>query len=118
MAAFKANLAIDQGATFRKRFTWKSGTPAVPVNLTGYTARMQIRAELESAAILAELTTENGGIALGGVTGTIDLYLSHTDTTAYAWDSGVYDIELIAPNGDVLRRIKGSVSVSKEVTRV
>lgn len=117
MAAFKVKLNIEQGATFRKRFTWKTGSPAVAVNLTGYTARMQIRETIDSATVLASLTTENGGIALGGAAGTIDLYISAVDTAAYTWVTGVYDIELIAPSGDVIRRVAGSVSVSPEVTR-
>ena len=118
MAAFKVNLAVDQGATFRKRFVWKTGEPATPVDLTGYTARMQVRESIEAADVLVELTTENSGIALGTTNGQIDLYISAADTAEYTWTGGVYDIELIAPSGDVLRKIKGSVSVSPEVTRV
>lgn len=118
MAAFRVKLIIDQGATFRKHFVWKVGTPAAPKDLTGYTARMQIRETVESAVVLKSLTTENGGITLGGATGEIDLYLSAVDTAAIAWDSGVYDIEFIAPNSDVIRRIAGTVIVTKEVTRV
>lgn len=119
MAAFKVKLVIDRGATFRKRMVWKQvvGTANVPVNLTGYTARMQMRSDYDSAVILGTLTTENGGITLGGATGTIDLFISNTDTAGYAWDSGVYDIEFLAPNTDVIRKIKGTVSVTPEVTR-
>lgn len=76
----KIKLTIYQGATFRKRLTWKalSGTP---IDLTGCTARMQVRSEVESDAVLLSLTTENSGITLGGATGTIDL-LSADDETA------------------------------------
>jgi hypothetical protein len=117
MAAFKAKLVIDQGATFRKQFVWKTGTPAAPVNLTGYTARMQIRPAIDSATVLATLTTENGGITLGGVAGTIALFIAHTATTDYTWEDGVYDLELVTPAGDVLRKIAGTVAVTREVTR-
>lgn len=119
MAAFKVKLVIDRGATFRKRMVWKQvvGTVNVPVDLTGYTARMQMRSDFDSAVILGTMTTENGGITLGGATGTIDLYISHTDTSGYSWENCVYDIEFIAPNTDVIRKIKGTVSVTPEVTR-
>lgn len=113
----KVKLFIDQGATFRKRLVWSTGTPAVPVDLTGYTARMQIRADIASPTVLHELTTENGGITLGGATGQIDLYISAAATAAFAWQAGVYDLELVAPNGDVTRLIEGTVQVSREVTR-
>lgn len=52
MAAAKLKLAIEQGATFTKVLTWKSGTPAAAVNLTGCKARMQIRKTVASTAIL------------------------------------------------------------------
>lgn len=118
MAAFKVPLKIDQGATFRKSVTWKTGTPAVPVNLTGCTARMHVRSEVKSPNVLLDLTTANGGITLGGAAGTVDLYLSDDQTTAITWTSGVYDLEVEFANGDVRRLLYGSVSVSPEVTRV
>ena len=117
MAVFKSKLTIYRGSTFRKRWTWKTGTPAAPVDLTGCTARMQIRSEVDSDTALVDLTTENGGIVLGGAAGTIDLYLSHTATTAITWESAVYDLEIIFANGDVQRKIAGAVIVSPEVTR-
>lgn len=117
MASFKLKLAIDQGATFRQPLVWKSGTPPEPVNLTGYTAKMQVRPEIASPVVLLTLTTENGGITLGGATGTVDLYISAEATAAFGWEEGVYDIEFTAPNGDVFRRISGTVAISREVTR-
>lgn len=117
MAESKLKLTIKQGATFRRGLKWKTGTPAAPVDLTGYTARMQIREEVTSADVLATLTTENGGITLGGAAGTIVLYLSPVATAAFDWESGVYDIEMIAPNTDVIRLVEGGIVVSPEVTR-
>ena len=117
MAAAKLKLMIEQGATFRKVLTWKSGTPAAAVDLTGCTARMQMRAEIDSATPLVSLTTENGGIALGGVAGTIELLITATATAAFTWTSAVYDLEIILANGDVRRLVYGLVTVSPEVTR-
>ncbi len=39
-----ANRSIEQGATYRATITWKTGTPAVAVNLTGYTAKAMFKA--------------------------------------------------------------------------
>lgn len=118
MAAFKVPLKIDQGATFRKSVTWKAGTPAAPVDLTGCTARMHVRSEVKSPTVLLDLTTANGGVTLGGAAGTVDLYLTDDQTTAITWTSGVYDLEVEFANGDVRRLLYGSVTVSPEVTRV
>lgn len=78
---------------------------------------MQVRSEVSSPNVLLELTTENGGITLGGALGTVDLYIPASTTTAITWEDGVYDIEFVFPNGDVLRKIYGVVVVSQEVTR-
>ena len=118
MAAFKVNLKIDQGATFSKVVTWKAGSPAVPVNLTGCTARMQVREKTESPTVLLDLTTENDGIVLGGVAGTIEFCrLPATQSAAINWKNGVYDLEIVFADGTVKRKIAGSVVISPEVTR-
>lgn len=117
MAAGKLKLAIEQGATFRKLLTWKTGATPVAVDLTGCTARMQIRSDIASATPLVTLTTENGGIALGGVAGTIEIIITAAATAAFTWTTGVYDLEVVLANGDVRRLVYGAVSVSPEVTR-
>lgn len=114
----KIKFVIYQGATFRKRLTWRGPAPAnTPIDLTGCTARMHIRAKLPEVTTLLVLTTENSRITLGGVAGTVDLFVSDEDTTLISWTSGVWDLEIAHPNGDVTRLAEGSISVSKEVTR-
>ena len=63
-------LAVDQGETFRLSLVYAvPGTtpsdPVVPVDITDYTGRMQIR-EKYGSPVLAEATTENGGISISG----------------------------------------------------
>ena len=114
----KLKFTIYQGATFRKRLTWKGPLPAqTPIDLTGCAARMQVREEVGSPTVLLSLTTVNGGIVLGGALGTIDLYVSDEDTGAITWDGGVWDLEIVHPGGEVTRLAQGSISVSPEVTR-
>lgn len=117
MPAAKLKLSIDQGATFTKTVTWKTGKPATPVDLTGCTARMQVRESVESEDVLLSLTTENGRIALGGLAGTVDLRVEATDTALIEWAAGVYDLEIQFTDGTVRRLFSGSVTVSPEVTR-
>lgn len=114
---FKVKLTIYQGSTFRWHATLKSGSPALPIDLTGCTARMQVRPDIASDEVLLTLTTENDGITLGGADGMIHLYIPHALTETITWESAVYDMELIWPNGDVVRRLYGQVVVSPEVTR-
>ena len=116
MAAAQYDILIEQGATYRRTFTWKDSL-GVAVDITGYSARMQIRRKKSSEDFEHEATTENGGITLGQDAGTVDVFISATDTAAFAFTKGVYDIELVDDIGVVYRLIEGGVEVSKEVTR-
>src|SRR5574337_914853 len=87
-----------------------------PVDLSGYTARMQVRASVAATDVLLELTTDNGGITLGS-DGTVTLQASAITTAALAWTRGMYDLELMDSAGVVTRLAAGSVAVSREVTR-
>lgn len=119
MAAATYKLVIEQGSTFRLLLRLTNADGTTP-DLTGYTARMQIRETLDSPQPLYELTTQDrpaGGITIDGPAGTIALRVSAADTTALAWPRGVYDLELQAPDGDVGKLLKGEVVVEREVTR-
>jgi hypothetical protein len=114
---FTDKAAWEQGATLLRNITWKDGMGA-PVNLTDYTARMQVRESIDAPTVLMELTTENGGITLGGVAGTIVLSQDAVTMAAVTWTSGVYDLELVAGvGGQVTRLLSGRIKVNPEVTR-
>lgn len=117
MPAAKLKLSIDQGATFTKTVTWKTGKPAVPVDLTGCSARMQVREKIDSEDVLLSLSTMDGRITLGDAAGTVALRVEAEDTTDITWKTGVYDLEIEFADGTVRRLFGGSVSVSPEVTR-
>lgn len=114
MAAGNYDFTIEQGATLKTDFIWKDETGSV-VDLTGGTARMQIRPSLSSETIVLELTTENGGLVIGGETGKVTMNISASQSSAIT-RGGVYDLEVVV--GPVVTRLlQGVVSISKEVTR-
>lgn len=111
----RAKIKINQGATFNPILTYEDDNGAL-VDLTGYTARMQVRKNHHAESFLLELTTENGGIVLGDANGTIELVISAITSSAFSWVNGVYDFELV--NGAVVTRLfEGTVTVNPEVTR-
>ena len=116
MAAGTYNFAAEQGATLERVITYKDSTGTL-VNLTSYTARMQVRVAVETASFILELTTSNGGITLGGAAGTITLLVSATAMSAIPAATYVYDLEIVAPSGKVTRLIEGKFAVKAEVTR-
>jgi hypothetical protein len=117
-SAFQENLFIEAGATYAESWLWRQGNKKEPVNLSGCTARLQIRESVGAADVLLELTTANGGIILGGATGLVSLFLSDTATTALEFLTGVYDLEIVqTPLTRVRRLMEGSVTVKPQVTR-
>lgn len=88
-----------------------------PVDLTGFTARMQIRAKVDSDTIIHELTTENGGIVLNNVDKTIKLWISAGVTQTFTFQQAVYSLEMISSGGIVTQYAAGTISLIKEVTR-
>lgn len=119
------NFDVVQGADFRKLLIWKDEDD-VPIDNTGYTARMQVRRTVDSDEVLVELATAEdldaaGDITLGGVNGEILLELDASETAALPatpfdrrWR---YDLEMVAPGGFVRRILMGRWIVSPEVTR-
>ncbi len=116
MSAGVYNFIIEQGTTFQRDFVYKDSNNVV-VNLTNYTARMQIRPSKDSTVILVEATTANGKLSIAGAQGKISLVLMPSDTNLVGFDVGVYDLEIESAGGVVTRLLEGTVEVSKQVTR-
>jgi hypothetical protein len=88
-----------------------------PIDMTGFTARMQIRVKITDTAVIQELTTENGYITISNVNKTITLNLPAAITAGYTFNSAVYSIEMISSGGQVTPFCNGTITLVKEVTR-
>jgi len=116
MTAGAYTIVIEKGATYpTDPMTWKDSSGNA-IDLTGYTARLQMR-EIDNVALILTLTTENGGITLGGTAGTIVLNISAATTSAITQSDGIYDLEVVSSSGTVTRLLEGSVQFRAEVTR-
>jgi hypothetical protein len=120
----EADIAIVQGATFDQVLFYETGQPLTRFNLTGYTAKMQIRSKPESKAVIIELVASNPA-QLGdrltlnylGNNGAIRLFITAADTAAITgYEKGVYDLNITS--GNVTTRIlQGNVIFFKGVTK-
>lgn len=108
------NLTCYQGASFDYTLTWNLGGSAV--DLTNYSARMQVRASYDSHTTVLSLTS-GSGITLGGTAGTIFIEANPTTTAAIPSGQYVYDLELVTPGSAVTRLVEGTFTVDPEVTR-
>jgi hypothetical protein len=117
MPAGKHDIIIEQGATFRRVITWKDSA-GVPINLTGWSAKMQVRERVRDGDVVLECSTANGRITLGGTAGTITI-VAQDEVTALLPEmpKAVYDLELISGGGEVTRLLRGQVEIAPEVTR-
>lgn len=112
------DLTIYKGSTFVKTIQWKTGDPPVAVNLTGCTARMQVRKSPCDSVVLETLTTENSKIVITEpINGKFEIRISADTSSAYDFISGVYDLEIVFTNGTVTRIIEGNFIAMPEVTR-
>ena len=87
-----------------------------PNNLSGLTARMQIREKLTSSTTVDELTTENGRIVIDNTAKTITLLIPATTTADYTFKSAVYSLELVS-GSTIIPFVYGNLVLDKEITR-
>lgn len=107
------NITAYQGATYKLEMLWSIGGTAV--NLTNYTAEMQVRESVASSSAVLSLSTDSE-IALGGTAGTIDITVDAEDMEAAPAGTFIYDLELNS-GGEVTRLIQGNFVIQPEVTR-
>ena len=113
--AVSYNVTIDQGATWYLNVTYNNPN-GTPVNITSYTAALQLRSLPESATAVLSLST-GSGITITGATGLIAITATATQTRAIDEGTYYYDLEITSPAGVVTRLVQGQAVVTPEVTR-
>lgn len=133
MSAGRYSFVIEQGATLDLEIIYKDAS-GTPINLSGYTAAMQIRNTQGGSILYTTLTSSLGNVynkksgsaflSLSGSTlnkqltsGSIGVYIGHAVTNTFSFNEGYYDLELT--NGQTrVRLLEGKVQVLKQVTTV
>jgi hypothetical protein len=114
-------LQIDQGALFTRGFRLKSH--GAPLDLNGYTARLQIRAKAdETSPVLLDLAV-GSGLSIDIPNARILIQVSgkaeaDPSTADLSFDRAVYDLKIISPEGEPQKIVGGSVHYVKAVTHV
>lgn len=122
MSALRANFVIEQNATFDPVVRLKIKGTDDPVDLTGFTALMQIRKTRFDDAVLVQLSTDSlpeddGTITIDGPNGLLELLIEPAVTAIFDFEYGVYDILLTAPSGRRSRPIEGAITFSPGSTQ-
>jgi len=106
--ATKANLVVDQGATFGTTVTVTDENGDL-FDLTGHTGAAQLRKHYTSS------TATSFTVTLGD--GTISLGLTAGQTANLVAGRYVYDVEITNSSNVVSRIVEGIVTVTPNVTR-
>jgi hypothetical protein len=115
MAIIEYDISTEQGSSLSRVVTYSDANSS-PINLTGYTARMQVRPRASSGYAYLTLTSPSGGLTLGGTTGTITILVDGSVTSAIPAGDYVYDLEVV--NGAYVDKVMGGdFTLSAEVTR-
>jgi hypothetical protein len=109
------NTTIDQGADWYLTVTYEDPN-GTAINITNYTAALQIRSLPSDPTTVLSLST-GSGITITGATGTVEVHATAAQTGAIDEGNYYYDLEITAPTGVVTRLVQGQVVVSAEVTR-
>lgn len=104
------DLELYKGDYFPFRLLLKDSTGA-PLNLTGYTARSQIRDYIDSTVVFEFATS------IVPTEGAVDIMLNSTTSSGLAPGSYIWDVQLTNPDGNTRTYIAGDVKVYDEVTR-
>ncbi len=115
MKPARYTIGARQGSTLRRRF--QLDQDGEPVDLTGRTARMNVRPSAGSASLVLDASEY---ITLGGTDGSVLLEVPADVMETIAAKTYVYDLELVAPSpgpDEVIAILEGSFVVDAEVTR-
>lgn len=127
--AYEYNIIIYEGGTFDKWFRWL--VDGVPVSLTGFTGKMQVRQKItDSAPLLSLLPVQvawqpdaTSGIYMMdvGVDDRYRIYIKDEDTLGLCVNhkniNGTYNLFLYNPSGESVLKQYGSASIVAAVTR-
>jgi len=109
------NITVVNGTTFALSPQWLIDN--LPVNLTGYSADMQVRDV--SNNLVVELSTANGEITINAALGQVNLNLTSTQTSAGNLPAGnyTYALNLTDSANNVYQILQGSFAVSASVVQ-
>ena len=112
MSAGTYNLTIDQGTTFNLDVTIKEDD--VAKDLTGYSARAQLRTTKTASSVAASFTCTIPTPA----NGTVKMTLSPSTSSAMTAGMFFYDLEIYTSGDAIVKRIiEGTAKLTQEVTR-
>jgi hypothetical protein len=115
MTALKYRIRLNAGETSSLVFPVLD-EHGLPVTITGWTGKAQIRSAPGIPAVLYEWSATNGNITVSG--SSVTLRVAAADSAAWDWTSAFYDLILTDLSGNVYRIAEGNVQVDPAITSI
>ena len=127
MAAGKYTFIIEQGATVDFEVQY-SDANSLPLNLTGYSGKMQLKSDFVDnnpttyLTLSSSLAVDGTGLNFNGShssnplsSGSIGIFISSDNTKTLTFDTAKYD--LLITSGSISQRIlEGNIKLHKRIT--
>lgn len=114
--ATQKNFEVDQNATFGFQVVYTLDDEITPIDLTGASAKMQVRDTKGGSKLAFSLTSPSGGIIIDGPSGTLTIKITPTQTNKLFYPKSSYDIMVVDSNGNRIKLLEGFMTLSRSVT--
>ncbi len=114
--AIQKNWEVDQNTTFKFEIQYTQDDETTPIDLSGASAKMQVRDIKGGAAVAFTLTSPSGGITIDGSTVTLLITMTPTQTNKIFYPKYSYDILIIDSNGNKTKLLEGFMTLKRSVT--
>jgi hypothetical protein len=113
--AGQKNFEVDQNATFSFIVEYKDNN-GLPIDLTGSTAKMQVRDTKGGSKLAFSLTSPAGGIVITPLLGKLTIKMTPTQTNKLFYPKSSYDIMVTDSNANKIKLLEGFLTLSRSVT--
>ena len=113
--AGQKNWEVDQNTTFTFVVEYKDSS-GNPINLTGATAKLQVRDTKGGSKLAFTLTSPSGGITIDAPNGKLTVRMTPTQTNKLFYPKSSYDLMLTDASAVKTKLIEGFLTLSRSVT--
>ena len=114
MAAQK-NFEVDQNTTFYFTVEYTDSND-LPINLSGATAKMQVRDTKGGSKLSFTLTSPFDGIVINGPLGRVTCTMTPAQTNKLFYPKSSYDIMITDTHNTKIKLLEGFLTLSRSVT--
>jgi hypothetical protein len=113
--AVQKNFEVDQNTTFTFIVEYKDSNGNA-VNLTGASAKLQVRDSKGGTKLAVSLTSPSGGITIDPLVGKLTIKMTPTQTSKLFYPKSEYDLMLTDSNFNKTKLLEGFITLSRSVT--